>query len=53
MQPAEGMAKLGEADMGFEQGGGGLPDLGPDILGFRAVSPVVRIIDVGDDTSHW
>ena len=28
------------------------PDLGPDILGGGSVGPVVRVGDVGDDTTH-
>ena len=51
-QPAEGIVVVGEADAGIEQGGGGCPDLGPDILGGSAVGPVVRFMDAGDYTAH-
>ena len=43
---------MGEADMSIEQGGGGCPDLGPDILGGGSVGIVVRVRDVGDDAAH-
>ena len=52
-QPAEGMAEVGEADAGFEQGGGGCLELGPDILGGSSVGTVVQVRDVGDGAAHW
>ena len=51
-QPAEGMDEVGDADASHDQGGGGCPDLGTDILGSGPVGPTVRIIDVGDGATH-
>ena len=44
---------MGEDDRCLEKGGGGgCPDLGPDILGGGSVGPLVRVRDVGDDAAH-
>ena len=51
-QPAEDTVEVGKADAGVEQGGGGCPDLGTDILGGDSVGNVVRVRDVGDDAAH-
>ena len=51
-KPAEGMAEVGEGDAGLEQGGGGCPYLGPNILGGGSSGPVVRVVDLGDDAMH-
>ena len=51
-QPAEGMAEVGEADAGLEQGGGGCPDLGTDILGGGAVGPTLQVRDMANDAAH-
>ena len=48
LQPAEGTAGVGEADVGVDQGGVGCPDLGPDILCGVSVGPVVWVRYVGD-----
>ena len=52
-QPAEGTAEVGKADMGLGQGGGGCPDLRPDILGSCTVGNVVRVVDMGNDPTNW
>ena len=44
---------MGAADAVVEQGGGGCPDLGPDILGGGSVGTIVLVRDMGDDTAHW
>ena len=52
LQPVDGMAEVGKADMGLEQGRGGFPDLGPDILGSGSVGYFVQVRYVGDDAAH-
>ena len=46
------MVEVGEADAGLDQGGGGCPNLGSDILVNGAVDPDIHIQDVSDDTTH-
>ena len=52
-QPAEDMAEVGGDYANIDQGGGGCPDLKPDIIGCGAVGPVVRVRDGGDDIVNW
>ena len=51
-QPAEVTAEVGEVDAVLEKGGGGCPDLGPDIIEGGSVVHVVRVRDVGDNAVH-
>ena len=41
-----------KVDRGLEQGGGGCPNFGPDIIGSGSVGYFVRARDVGDDAAH-
>ena len=43
---------MGESATGLDQGGGGCPNLGSDILVNGAVDPDIHIQDVSDDTTH-
>ena len=45
--------EVGEDDIGLGQGGGGCPDLGPDILGGGSLDTILQVRDVGIDATHW
>ena len=40
------------ADSDIEQGGSGCPDIGTDLLGCDAISPDIRVIDMGPDAMY-
>ena len=52
-QPAKSTAEAGESDACLEQVGGGLLDLGPDILGGISVGFIIRFRDMANEAVHW
>ena len=51
-QPVKGKSKWGMTDKGASKRGCRCPDLGPYILGGGAVSIVIWVGDMGDDSMH-
>ena len=51
-QPQVRHTEVGAADSYIDHGGSGCPDIGTDLLGGGAISPVIQVKDMGPDASY-